>query len=229
MSAILLKATEISKSFHHEGNLISVLDDLDLTVYERDSVAIVGPSGAGKSTLLHLLGALDVPNKGSIVFQGVDINSLSADRRANFRNESIGFMFQFHHLLPEFSALENVMMPLLIAGINRKSASDTSKAWLARVGLDARFNHRPSELSGGEQQRVALARALVREPKLLLADEPTGNLDYDTGARIHQLFAQLSDESGTSMVIVTHNRQLAQNQSRQLQLSERRLIKAEQT
>jgi lipoprotein-releasing system ATP-binding protein len=227
MSAILLKATDITKSFLHEGNLISVLDDLDLTVYERESVAIVGPSGAGKSTLLHLLGALDVPNSGSIVFQGVDINSLSANRRANFRNESIGFMFQFHHLLPEFSALENAMMPLLIAGIDRKSALDTSKNWLSRVGLESRYNHRPSELSGGEQQRVALARALVREPKLLLADEPTGNLDYDTGARIHELFAQLSEASNTSMVIVTHNRELAQSQSRQLQLSERRLIEVE--
>ena len=228
MSAILLKATDITKTFLHEGNLISVLDDLDLTVYERESVAIVGPSGAGKSTLLHLLGALDVPNKGSIVFQGVDINSLSANRRANFRNESIGFMFQFHHLLPEFSALENVMMPLLIGGVERKFALDSSKSWLSRVGLESRYNHRPSELSGGEQQRVALARALVRAPKLLLADEPTGNLDYDTGARIHELFAQLSEASNTSMVIVTHNRELAQNQSRQLQLSERRLIKVKQ-
>ncbi len=227
MSAVLLKAVGISKSFHHEGNLISVLDDLDLTVYERESVAIVGPSGAGKSTLLHLLGALDVPNTGSIVFQGVDINSLSANRRANFRNESIGFMFQFHHLLPEFSALENVMMPLLIGGVHRKHASDICKDWLTRVGLEARFNHRPSELSGGEQQRVALARALVRKPKLLLADEPTGNLDHDTGARIHNLFAQLSEESGTSMVIVTHNLQLAKNQSRQLRLSDRRLLEVE--
>lgn len=228
MSATLLKASGISKSFLHEGNLISVLDDLNLTVYERESVAIVGPSGAGKSTLLHLLGALDVPNAGSIVFQGVDINSLSANRRANFRNESIGFMFQFHHLLPEFSAIENVMMPLLIGGVDRKQAKETSENWLARVGLEARFNHRPSELSGGEQQRVALARALVRKPKLLLADEPTGNLDYDTGARIHQLFAQLSEESGTSMVIVTHNLNLAKNQSRQLQLSDRNLVEVEQ-
>jgi lipoprotein-releasing system ATP-binding protein len=229
MSATLLKATGISKSFTHEGNLISVLDDLNLTVYERESVAIVGPSGAGKSTLLHLLGALDVPNEGSIVFQGVDINALSANRRANFRNESIGFMFQFHHLLPEFSALENVMMPLLIGGIDRKQAKDTSENWLARVGLEDRFNHRPSELSGGEQQRVALARALVRTPKLLLADEPTGNLDYETGARIHELFAELSDESGTSMVIVTHNLKLAENQSRQLQLSDRKLLEVEQS
>lgn len=227
MSAILLTANNVSKTFPHEGKTIPVLDHLNLTVHERESVAIVGASGAGKSTLLHLLGALDEPDSGTIMFGDVDIHSLSASDKARFRNESIGFMFQFHHLLPEFSALENVMMPLLIGGSNRKEAMEQGQDWLNRVGLSARFEHRPSELSGGEQQRVALARALIKKPRLLLADEPTGNLDHETGARIHGLFDQLSEDSGTSMIIVTHNQELARRQSRSLRLKNRALEEVE--
>ena len=224
MTKVVLEAQAVSKTFELDGKAVSVLKDLDLTVHERESVAVVGQSGAGKSTLLHLLGALDTPNTGTILFNGQNINTLSAAQRSKFRNESIGFMFQFHHLLPEFSAVENVMMPLLIARMARGDAEDIAKSWLARVGLEHRFEHRPSELSGGEQQRVALARALVRSPKLLLADEPTGNLDHETGAHIHGLFSELSEESGTSMVIVTHNLVLARAQSRQLSLQDGLLV-----
>ncbi|MGB0647364.1 MAG: ABC transporter ATP-binding protein [Bradymonadia bacterium] len=228
MSSILLTATDVSKTFPHEGKSIPVLDGLNLTVNERESVAIIGASGAGKSTLLHLLGALDEPDSGTIIFRGTDIHALSASERAKFRNESIGFMFQFHHLLPEFSALENVIMPLLIGGCDRKEAIEQGQHWLDRVGLAARFEHRPSELSGGEQQRVALARALIKKPRLLLADEPTGNLDHDTGARIHSLFDELSQDAGTSMIIVTHNHELAQRQSRSLRLQNRTLEEVDQ-
>ena len=227
MSTVLLDVNGVSKSFLHEGKEIAVLQNLNLSVQERESVAIVGPSGAGKSTLLHLLGALDVPSSGSIIFEGVDLNQLSPSEKSRFRNESVGFMFQFHHLLPEFSALENVMMPLLIARVGREEALETARNWLTRVGLEARLQHRPSELSGGEQQRVALARALVRKPKLLLADEPTGNLDHETGERIHELFRSLSTESGTSMVIVTHNPRLAAAQSRQVSLQNGQLTAVE--
>ena len=224
MTKVVLEAKSVSKTFELDGKSVSVLEALDLTVHERESVAVVGQSGAGKSTLLHLLGALDTPSSGTILFNGQDLNRLSASKRSTFRNEAIGFMFQFHHLLPEFSAVENVMMPLLIARIPRNEAQNRAKSWLSRVGLEHRFEHRPSELSGGEQQRVALARALVRRPKLLLADEPTGNLDHETGAHIHSLFSELSKESGTSMVIVTHNLVLARAQSRQLTLQDGRLV-----
>ena len=218
MEKIVLEAKSVKKSFQLDGKDVSVLRDLNLTVYERESVAVVGQSGAGKSTLLHLLGALDAPDEGSIYFDGRDINALPSAQRSKFRNESIGFMFQFHHLLPEFSAVENVMMPMLIARMAPPKAETLAKSWLDRVGLNHRFEHRPSELSGGEQQRVALARALIRSPRLLLADEPTGNLDHETGAHIHALFSELSRESGTSMVIVTHNLLLAGAQTRQLSL-----------
>ena len=224
MAKVVLEARAVSKTFDLDGKAVSVLKNLDLNVHERESVAVVGKSGAGKSTLLHLLGALDSPSEGHILFDGQDINQLSATRRSQFRNDTVGFMFQFHHLLPEFSAVENVMMPLLIARKPRGQALEMAKSWLQRVGLEHRYEHRPSELSGGEQQRVALARALVRTPKVLLADEPTGNLDHKTGAHIHSLFSELSEESGTSMVIVTHNLELARAQSRQLTLNDGHLV-----
>lgn len=224
MEKIVLEAKSVKKSFQLDGKDVSVLRDLNLTVYERESVAVVGQSGAGKSTLLHLLGALDAPDEGSIYFDGRDINALPSAQRSKFRNESIGFMFQFHHLLPEFSAVENVMMPMLIARMAPTKAESLAKSWLDRVGLNHRFEHRPSELSGGEQQRVALARSLIRSPQLLLADEPTGNLDHETGAQIHALFSELSQESGTSMVIVTHNLSLAGAQTRQLSLQDGCLV-----
>ena len=225
--SFLLRCEKLTKFFVHEEQSVPVLDNLDLTVKRGESVAIVGASGAGKSTLLHLLGALDEPSSGRITFDGIDLATLDAKHKARFRSESIGFMFQFHHLLPEFTAVENVMMPLLIAKVRRSDADAQARAWLDRVGLSHRFTHRPSELSGGEQQRVALARALIRSPALLLADEPTGNLDQRTGQSIHNLFTELSEAVGTSMIIVTHNQQLASEQSRQLTLVDGRLANEE--
>ena len=225
--SILLRCEKLTKFFVHEEQNVRVLNDLDLAVTRGESVAIVGASGAGKSTLLHLLGALDEPSSGRIIFDGIDLATLDAKQKARFRSESIGFMFQFHHLLPEFTAVENVMMPLLIAKVRRSDAEAQARDWLDRVGLSHRFTHRPSELSGGEQQRVALARALIRSPALLLADEPTGNLDQRTGQSIHNLFTELSEAVGTSMIIVTHNQQLASEQSRQLALVDGRLTDEE--
>jgi lipoprotein-releasing system ATP-binding protein len=197
------------KVFNHGGRRIEVLRGIDLELPAGALVSIVGASGVGKSTLLHLLGTLDVPTSGSIFFDGANVTSLSAAELATFRNRSIGFVFQFHHLLPEFTALENVMMPGLIARMPRKDSSLRAEAILVRVGLGERLQHRPGELSGGEQQRVALARALMLSPRLLLGDEPTGNLDTKTGQDIHDLFFELNRELGMTLLLVTHNNELA--------------------
>ncbi len=219
----LLDARDVCKTFNHEGKQIDVLRGINLTVAAGDRIAIVGSSGAGKSTLLHVLGTLDRPSTGVVLFEGRDLLSMSARALAEFRNRSLGFMFQFHHLLPEFTAAENVMMPGLIRRAPRREARERAEYWLAQVGLSDRLTHRPGELSGGEQQRVALARALMGEPRVLLADEPTGNLDSKTSDGIHELFDRMNAEHGTAMLIVTHNTELAQRMPRRLRMRDGRL------
>lgn len=204
-SGAKVELSNVSKRFEHGGRDIPVLNDISFLLDSGDMVAIVGASGVGKSTLLHVLGTLDVPTTGTIEFDGTNITEFRSNQLARFRTKTIGFVFQFHHLLPEFNALENVMMPCLIDRLSKKQAKDKASAILDRVGLGHRLKHRPGELSGGEQQRVALARAMVLGPKLLLADEPTGNLDSKTGNGIHELFCELNTEQGTTMLIVTHN------------------------
>jgi lipoprotein-releasing system ATP-binding protein len=220
----LLEASGLSKSYQLAGVDLSILEDVSLTVRTGEMVAIVGASGSGKSTLLHLLGGLDRPTSGRLQIGGFDITKSTELDLCRFRNQQIGFVFQFHHLLPEFTALENVMMPLLIRGIDSDVARAQAIEWMARVGLTARQGHRPGALSGGEQQRVALARALVTAPSLLLADEPTGNLDQRTGAEILDLLLQVRKEEQLAAVVVTHNESLAQACDRVLLLRDRRLV-----
>jgi lipoprotein-releasing system ATP-binding protein len=220
----VLEANDVAKSYRGgDGGIIHVLDGVYLTVGRGEMVAIVGASGAGKSTLLHLLGALDAPNRGSIMIDGQAIAGLGDDALADLRNRKVGFVFQFHHLLREFSALENVMMPLRIAGVHESEARRRASEHLERVGLGGRVHHRPSELSGGEQQRTAVARALVIEPAVLLADEPSGNLDHTNSERLHDLFAQLARDLELGMVVVTHNRSLAGRADRTLVLEDGKL------
>jgi lipoprotein-releasing system ATP-binding protein len=203
---------------------LEVLRGVDLDIPEGDLVALTGPSGAGKSTFLHLLGTLDVPTRGRVLFDGEDVFERGEEGLASFRNEVIGFVFQSHHLLPEFTALENVMMPGLIRRVPRAEARRRAAEMLAQVGLGERLEHRPGELSGGEQQRVALARALSLGPRLLLADEPTGNLDPQTAEGIHALLADLNVRMGITAVVVTHNERLAQALPRRLRLLDGRLV-----
>jgi lipoprotein-releasing system ATP-binding protein len=206
-----------------DGGVITVFDGVDFQVERGEMVAIIGASGAGKSTLLHLLGALDRPTAGRVLIGGRALEGMDDDAVSTLRNRTVGFVFQFHHLLREFTALENVMMPLRIAGIGESVARDRALGLLERVGLAGRVHHRPSELSGGEQQRTAVARALAADPAVLLADEPSGNLDHHNSERLHELFAELSRELETAMVIVTHNRSLAARADRILQLEDGRL------
>ncbi len=205
----LLEIRGLSKTYGSGSNRLEVLSGIDLDLQAGTTTALIGASGAGKSTLLHLLGALDRPTSGTVCFRGDNIFNKNDRQLAAFRNRSIGFVFQFHHLLPEFTALENVMMPALIGRIPRPKARDTAAALLADVGLGQRMTHRPGELSGGEQQRVAIARALALEPELLLADEPTGNLDMKTSDGIHAMLTELQIKKGLTLVIVTHNERLA--------------------
>jgi lipoprotein-releasing system ATP-binding protein len=220
----VLEAIDVAKSYRGgDGGIIHVLDGVNLSVGRGEMVAIVGASGAGKSTLLHLLGALDVPSRGAVSIDGRAVAGLNEDTLAELRNRKVGFVFQFHHLLREFSALENVMMPLRIAGIPEGDARKRASEHLDRVGLGGRVHHRPSELSGGEQQRTAVARALVIEPAVLLADEPSGNLDHLNSERLHDLFAQLARDLELGMVVVTHNRSLAARADRTLVLEDGKL------
>ncbi|MDD2540142.1 MAG: ABC transporter ATP-binding protein [Desulfuromonadaceae bacterium] len=205
----LLEVRGLCKTYGNGTNLLEVLGGIDLDLQIGTTTALVGASGAGKSTLLHLLGALDRPSSGTVCFRGENIFRKNDRQLAAFRNRSIGFVFQFHHLLPEFTALENVMMPALIARTPRQKARETAESLLEDVGLGQRMTHRPGELSGGEQQRVAIARALVLDPELLLADEPTGNLDMKTSDGIHAMLTDLQTKKGLTLVIVTHNEQLA--------------------
>ena len=200
----------IHKSYMMGGGALEVLKDVNLELTPGEILAIVGASGAGKSTLLHIIGALDRPTKGEYLYKGKDVFGYSDRQLARFRNQSIGFVFQFHHLLPEFSALENTMIPLMIFGKrDRREVMDKARGILEEVGLGDRESHKPSELSGGEQQRVAIARALANDPELLLADEPTGNLDTKTSDKVFDLMTRLNHQRGMSMILVTHNLELA--------------------
>jgi lipoprotein-releasing system ATP-binding protein len=224
----VLEARALSKSYiGGDGGTIKVLDAIDFRVARGEMVAIIGSSGAGKSTLLHLLGALDRPTAGQVLIDGASINDLSDDGISALRNRTVGFVFQFHHLLREFTALENVMMPLRIAGVEEEKAQQRAKTLLERVGLGGRMLHRPGALSGGEQQRTAVARALANDPAVLLADEPSGNLDHQNSERLHDLFSELARELELGMVIVTHNRSLAARADRVLQLEDGRLTQVD--
>ena len=203
---------------------MEVLKGVDLTFSQGDKAAIVGASGVGKTTFLHVLGTLDRPTSGKVLYEGKDVYTLNEKGLAHFRNREIGFVFQFHHLLPEFSALENTMMPCLIQGIPKKESVSRAEAILTLVGLKERLSHKPGELSGGEQQRVAVARALVLEPKVLLADEPTGNLDGKTGESVFDLLRELNRIKGVTLIVVTHNLRLAEKLSRQVQLVDGRAL-----
>jgi lipoprotein-releasing system ATP-binding protein len=221
----ILEAQALRKVYRGgDGNPIEVLSGLDFVVDRAEFVAIVGASGSGKSTLLHLLGALDSPSGGTVRLAGRAYEDESTEALAEVRNRRLGFVFQFHHLLREFTALENVMMPLLIAGEPEARARSRAEELLATVGLAGRMSHRPSQLSGGEQQRAAVARALVADPLVVLADEPSGNLDQANSERLHDLFAHLSREFETALVVVTHNRSLAARADRVLSLEGGRLV-----
>jgi lipoprotein-releasing system ATP-binding protein len=227
MSEIILEASGLRKVYRGgDRAAIEVLNDLDLTVYRGEMVAIVGASGAGKSTLLHLLGALDAPTAGKVRLAGQAYGALEDVERDRLRNQQIGFVFQFHHLLREFTAIENVMMPLQIAGVRKREARERAEVVLTRVGLQNRLHHRPSELSGGEQQRCAVARAIVHDPMLVLADEPSGNLDHAHSRDLHDLLSGLAQSLQTALVVATHNRDLAERADRVLWLEHGRLREA---
>ena len=214
----LIRIVDLYKSYYDGLTELPVLKGIDLEIKKGEIVAIIGASGVGKSTLLHLLGGLDRPTEGTLYYEGEDIFALNDQELDRFRNEEIGFVFQFHHLLPEFTALENVAMPGLIAQQKSDVAQDRAKELLDYVGLGERLKHRPSELSGGERQRVAIARALVNQPKVVLADEPTGNLDQKTSEAVHDLLWTLNDQFNQTFIIVTHNQTLAQRADRLVQL-----------
>jgi lipoprotein-releasing system ATP-binding protein len=218
----------LKKSFQHMGRTLDVLRGIDLNVYAGQILAIVGPSGAGKSTLLHCIGTLDLPSSGRIRLGAEELTTMSNSRLAAVRNRDIGFVFQFHHLLPEFTALENVMIPGLIQGRPKREMEKRANALLDEVGLLSRATHRPGELSGGEQQRVAVARALALDPKLVLADEPTGNLDTATSDAIHDLFFQINREHGTTIVVVTHNPAFAERMPRVVRMVDG-MVEADET
>ena len=216
----MIKATNIYKSY---GSL-NVLKDVSLTINKGEIISIVGASGAGKTTLLHILGTLDKSDSGTLNINNISVSSLSDKKLAYFRNKSIGFVFQFHHLLPEFTALENICIPAFIAGISKSSAEEKAKQVLNFLGLGKRINHKPNELSGGEQQRVAVARALINDPAVILADEPSGNLDSATAKELHQLFFTLREKFNQTFVIVTHNEELAKMADRKLIMRDGNII-----
>ena len=218
MQDVLLQVQSVSKSYHDGAVTTQVLSNVDLQVFKGEQLAIVGSSGSGKSTLLHIMGTLDEPTAGKVLLLGEDLYQVSSARQAQIRNQDLGFIYQFHHLLPEFTALENVAMPAFIQGKDRKLALADAKALLERVGLGHRMTHIPAELSGGERQRVAIERALINKPKLVLADEPTGNLDANSGDAVYELIRELAEQLGTAFVVVTHDHKLAARMDRQLMM-----------
>jgi len=220
----LLQVTGLRKAYGTGPGALEVLKGLDLTIEQAATVAMVGASGAGKSTLLHILGTLDRPTAGQVLYDGQDVFAQSERSLAGFRNRTIGFVFQFHHLLPEFTALENVMMPALIGGVAREEAAGRAELLLRDVGLSQRTTHKPGELSGGEQQRVAVARSLVLEPRFVMADEPTGNLDMKTSEEIHEMLLGLQRDKGISLLVVTHNERLAERMGRTIRLLDGRIV-----
>lgn len=218
---VVLEGRDLRKTYYQDdGSELRILEGVNVTVSAREAVAIIGASGAGKSTLLHLLGGLDRPTAGDVLLSGHNLATVSERELALVRNQRIGFVFQFHHLLRDFTALENVMMPLLIGGASRKQAADKAQGLLANVGLAERVTHKSSQLSGGEQQRVAVARALANDPVVVIADEPSGNLDTHTGEQLHELLFKLRNEHGMALVIATHNRDLAERADRVLHMKE---------
>jgi lipoprotein-releasing system ATP-binding protein len=227
VSGSLIIAKDLCKAFNNSGVRIEILKGANLNLATGETVAIVGASGIGKSTLLHIMGTLDRPDSGALWFQGEDVFRYSNEKLARFRNESIGFIFQFHHLLPEFSALENAMMPALIKGLNKETARNGAEALLVKVGLKDRLFHKVVDLSGGEQQRVVLARAIVLNPLILLADEPTGNLDKKNSEQIHDLLLLLNQEFNMTMIVVTHNMELAAYMSRRVTITDGKLVESE--
>jgi lipoprotein-releasing system ATP-binding protein len=222
----LIKVEQLFKSYGNGTKQIEVLKGIDLAFSQGGRVAIVGASGVGKTTLLHILGTLDHPTSGKVLFEGKDVSTLNEKELALFRNRQVGFVFQFHHLLPEFNALENTMMPCLIRGMSKKEGHSRAESILSQVGLKDRLSHKPGELSGGEQQRVAVARALVLEPKVLLADEPTGNLDAKTGESVFDLLQELNEVRGVTLIVVTHNLKLASRLSRQIHLVDGKTVES---
>ena len=219
----VLACQGLRKEFREGGNVLTVLDSVELSVDRGDRVAIIGASGSGKTTLLQLLGGLDLPTAGEVRVAGQVLSGLGDAERGRLRNEALGFVYQFHHLLPEFSALENVAMPLFIRGMSAARAMEEGAGLLGRVGLGERLSHRPGQLSGGERQRAAVARALITRPAVVLADEPTGNLDSRTGERVFELMLELNREMGTALVVVTHDVRIAERMDRVLELADGRL------
>jgi lipoprotein-releasing system ATP-binding protein len=224
MSQPLISIKNLEKFFINNQHRVEVLKGLDLELHSQDTLAVVGASGTGKSTLLHIMGTLDRPSGGQVLFEGQNIFEQSAKDLARFRNQKVGFVFQFHHLLPEFTALENTMMPQLIAGASKPEAREKAEEILTQLGLKDRLFHRIGELSGGEQQRVAIARSLIRSPQLILADEPTGNLDRKTGTQIIDLFNKLNQEKGVTFLMVTHNQNLSRRFKRNVEIVDGKAI-----
>jgi len=223
----MIQLNNLCKTFIKDGNRIEVLKSLDFTITRGESLAILGVSGAGKSTLIHILGTLDHPTSGTVLFDDIDVFQWDKKKLAEFRNKMIGFVFQFHNLLPEFNSLENTMMPALIHGLPYRKARERAAAILNEVGLGDRLTHKPGELSGGEQQRVAVARALVMEPEIILADEPTGNLDSETGKKIEDILLDLNKMKRITLVVVTHNRMLADRMSKNIGLRDGKIYNYE--
>ncbi len=226
MNSPLIQCHNLYKTYHDGKEDIEVLNGIELAIHPGNKIAVLGPSGSGKSTLLHLFGGLDAPSRGEVNILNENWQQLSEKKRCMLRNQHLGFIYQFHHLLPEFSALENVAMTLLIAGVNQNEARDKAEAMLTRVGLSQRLTHKPAQLSGGERQRVAIARALVHQPKLVLADEPTGNLDQSTASHIFDLLLEINADIDTALFIVTHDQELANKMDVKLRLLSGKLMDA---
>jgi len=220
MNNIILSSKDLCKSYNDGTSLVNVLKGINLTITKGDRIAIIGPSGSGKSTLLHLLGGLDKPSSGDVWINDINWQKINEKKRCQLRNQGLGFIYQFHHLLPEFTALENVAMPLLLAGLSVKAALAEASNMLQNVGLAPRTSHKPAQLSGGERQRVAIARALVHQPFCVLADEPTGNLDEATASKVFDIMLELNKKMNTALVIVTHDHQIAKRMDRVLVLGE---------